>query len=216
MVKCKRFQKRRLYRKDVVGFERSSGRRISTVFENRNRRHSPRLSSSLRPISTHCTCLPYYLDCILVRFLYRSPSLRWVFSRTADDASVSTLKTTHVSICSFIANSTAIDNLTSLKRSSYYDSEYRPTAALIRARRPYIFKNMATGVAIMAFAAGVCGFICSVQIALTYRCSCVHFARSRTRQFRRRYRAGCTTATTQDAKCPSKWNTMMELWVESC
>jgi cytochrome c oxidase assembly factor 3, fungi type len=43
-----------------------------------------------------------------------------------------------------------------LKRSSYYDSDYRQSAALIRARRPYIFKNALTGVAIAAFAIGVC------------------------------------------------------------
>jgi cytochrome c oxidase assembly factor 3, fungi type len=43
-----------------------------------------------------------------------------------------------------------------LKRSSYYESDYRQSAALIRARRPYLFKNMATGAAIFSFALGVC------------------------------------------------------------
>jgi len=45
-----------------------------------------------------------------------------------------------------------------LKRSSYYESDYRQSAALIRARRPYIFKNLATGAAIMGFAVGVFAF----------------------------------------------------------
>lgn len=43
-----------------------------------------------------------------------------------------------------------------LKRSSYYDADYRQSAALIRARRPYIFKNALTGSVIAAFAIGVC------------------------------------------------------------
>jgi hypothetical protein len=43
-----------------------------------------------------------------------------------------------------------------LKRSSYYDSDYRQTAALIRARRPYVFKNAFMGLAIGGFAIGVC------------------------------------------------------------
>nr|AEH41461.1 unknown protein [Endocarpon pusillum] len=45
-----------------------------------------------------------------------------------------------------------------LKRSSYYESDYRQSAALIRARRPYLFKNMATGAAIFSFALGVYAF----------------------------------------------------------
>ncbi|KAJ9500518.1 hypothetical protein LTR99_000559 [Exophiala xenobiotica] len=43
-----------------------------------------------------------------------------------------------------------------LKRSSYYNPDYRTGAALNRARRPYLFKNMVTGVAIFSFAIGVC------------------------------------------------------------
>ncbi len=43
-----------------------------------------------------------------------------------------------------------------LKRSSYYDPDYRQSAALIRARRPYLFRNMATGAVIFSFALGVC------------------------------------------------------------
>ncbi|KAI1627385.1 hypothetical protein EDD37DRAFT_622171 [Exophiala viscosa] len=45
-----------------------------------------------------------------------------------------------------------------LKRSSYYDTDYRAGAALNRARRPYLFKNMITGVCIFGFAIGVFAF----------------------------------------------------------
>jgi cytochrome c oxidase assembly factor 3, fungi type len=47
-------------------------------------------------------------------------------------------------------------NLPILKRSSYYESDYRQSAALIRARRPYLVKNAITGIAITSFAIGVC------------------------------------------------------------
>jgi len=50
------------------------------------------------------------------------------------------------------------DFLRSLKRSSYYEADYRQSAALIRARRPYIFKNLATGAVIISFAVGVFAF----------------------------------------------------------
>lgn len=43
-----------------------------------------------------------------------------------------------------------------LKKSSYYEADYRQSPALIRARRPYLVKNAITGVAIMSFAIGVC------------------------------------------------------------
>jgi cytochrome c oxidase assembly factor 3 len=43
-----------------------------------------------------------------------------------------------------------------LPQSSYYDKYNRPTAALYRARQPYIVKNALTGLAIMGFAIGVC------------------------------------------------------------
>ncbi|KAI4134964.1 MAG: hypothetical protein LQ347_001076 [Umbilicaria vellea] len=35
-----------------------------------------------------------------------------------------------------------------LPRSSYYDKHYRQTAALIRARQPFLIKNIITGTAI--------------------------------------------------------------------
>ncbi|KAF7880576.1 uncharacterized protein EAF02_007422 [Botrytis sinoallii] len=40
-------------------------------------------------------------------------------------------------------------------KSSYYDKNYKQSAALIRARRPYLVKNALTGVGIAAFALGV-------------------------------------------------------------
>ncbi|KAI9824255.1 MAG: hypothetical protein M1832_002062 [Thelocarpon impressellum] len=43
-----------------------------------------------------------------------------------------------------------------IPRSSYYDKHYRQSAALIRARRPYLLKNIITGTAIFGFAVGVC------------------------------------------------------------
>ncbi|KAH8820322.1 hypothetical protein F5884DRAFT_763610 [Xylogone sp. PMI_703] len=45
-----------------------------------------------------------------------------------------------------------------LPRSSYYDKDYKPSAALIRARRPYLVKNTLTGAGIFAFAIGVYAF----------------------------------------------------------
>ncbi|KAI5865161.1 hypothetical protein GGS23DRAFT_594708 [Durotheca rogersii] len=39
--------------------------------------------------------------------------------------------------------------------SSYYDKGYRQSPALIRARRPYFFKNVVVGTAVAAFAVGV-------------------------------------------------------------
>ncbi|KAL6720740.1 hypothetical protein ACLMJK_002665 [Lecanora helva] len=45
-----------------------------------------------------------------------------------------------------------------LPRSSYYDKHYRPTAALIRARQPYLVRNIFTGLGICAFTIGVYTF----------------------------------------------------------
>ncbi|KAF6220198.1 hypothetical protein HO133_003329 [Letharia lupina] len=42
-----------------------------------------------------------------------------------------------------------------LPRSSYYDKHYRPAASLIRARQPYLIRNMVTGLALCAFTIGV-------------------------------------------------------------
>ena len=46
--------------------------------------------------------------------------------------------------------------LGSLPRSTYYDKHYRQTAALIRARQPYLVRNIFTGFGIFAFVIGVC------------------------------------------------------------
>lgn len=43
-----------------------------------------------------------------------------------------------------------------LQTDSYYDRRHRQSAALIRARRPYLVKNTVLGLGIAAFAAGVC------------------------------------------------------------
>src|SRR6266516_4200115 len=67
----------------------------------------------------------------------------------------------------------------SLKRSSYYDSDYRQSAALIRARRPYLFKNMAVGSAIFVFVIGVCK--CIVQERVDSRFACNPQSHSRLR-----------------------------------
>jgi len=45
-----------------------------------------------------------------------------------------------------------------IQRSSYYDKNYLQTAALIRARQPYLVRNIVTGTAIFAFAIGVYAF----------------------------------------------------------
>ncbi|KAL3417575.1 Cytochrome c oxidase assembly factor 3, mitochondrial [Phlyctema vagabunda] len=42
-----------------------------------------------------------------------------------------------------------------IPRSSYYDKNYKQSASLIRARRPYLIKNALTGVGIFGFAIGV-------------------------------------------------------------
>ncbi|KFY85003.1 hypothetical protein V500_08802 [Pseudogymnoascus sp. VKM F-4518 (FW-2643)] len=42
-----------------------------------------------------------------------------------------------------------------IPKSSYYDKNYKQSPALIRARRPYLIKNMITGVGIFAFTMGV-------------------------------------------------------------
>ncbi|KAE9972256.1 hypothetical protein EG327_009557 [Venturia inaequalis] len=42
-----------------------------------------------------------------------------------------------------------------IPRSSYYDQHFRQSAALIRARRPFLFRNLATGAALVTFTTGV-------------------------------------------------------------
>ncbi|KIW07751.1 uncharacterized protein PV09_01680 [Verruconis gallopava] len=42
-----------------------------------------------------------------------------------------------------------------LPKSSYYDGHYRQGASLIRARQPFLVKNIATGAALFAFTIAV-------------------------------------------------------------
>ncbi|KAK3309659.1 uncharacterized protein B0T15DRAFT_516125 [Chaetomium strumarium] len=42
-----------------------------------------------------------------------------------------------------------------IPRSTYYDSRYRQSPALIRARRPYLVKNSVVGLSIAAVAIGI-------------------------------------------------------------
>lgn len=42
-----------------------------------------------------------------------------------------------------------------LPRSSYYDENYRASAALLRARQPYLVKNILVGSSLLAVTAGI-------------------------------------------------------------
>ncbi|KAI2621247.1 hypothetical protein GGR54DRAFT_639380 [Hypoxylon sp. NC1633] len=46
--------------------------------------------------------------------------------------------------------------------SSYYDRRFRQSPALIRARRPYLFKNAMVGTVAAAFALGVYAYTINV------------------------------------------------------
>lgn len=48
----------------------------------------------------------------------------------------------------------------SFPRSTYYTKDYRQSAALIRARQPFLIKNIFTGLGIASFVIGVCKFYC--------------------------------------------------------
>jgi hypothetical protein len=50
------------------------------------------------------------------------------------------------------------DKMDSIPRSSYYDKHYKQSAALIRARRPYLIKNITTGIGLFGFCIGVCAY----------------------------------------------------------
>ncbi|KAK7533673.1 hypothetical protein BKA81DRAFT_410562 [Phyllosticta paracitricarpa] len=45
-----------------------------------------------------------------------------------------------------------------IPRSTYYDKHWRQSPALVRARQPYLIKNVLTGAAIFGFAIGVYAF----------------------------------------------------------
>ncbi len=52
---------------------------------------------------------------------------------------------------------------TGVDRSTYYDSKKRMTASLIRARKPYLWRNFFTGIALSGIAAGICSFVAMVR-----------------------------------------------------
>lgn len=94
----------------------------------------------------------------------------------------------------------------SLKRSSYYEADYRQSAALIRARRPFLFRNIMTGTGIAMFAVGVCTFFsCAVPQVFSFcllvrinltdcLSSRLHPPSRRSRQVRRRHYPRCAAA----------------------
>jgi cytochrome c oxidase assembly factor 3 len=43
-----------------------------------------------------------------------------------------------------------------MPQSSYYDKQNKPTAALYRARQPYLVKNIGTGLVLLGFVGAVC------------------------------------------------------------
>jgi hypothetical protein len=51
---------------------------------------------------------------------------------------------------------------TGVDRSTYYDSKKRMTASLIRARKPYLWKNFFMGIALSGIATGICSFVATV------------------------------------------------------
>lgn len=65
----------------------------------------------------------------------------------------------------FLSSLDAADYNPSIPRSSYYTKDYRQTAALIRARQPYLVKNIFTGLGIASFAIGVCKSFCRLDQA---------------------------------------------------
>lgn len=69
-----------------------------------------------------------------------------------------------------------------LPHSSYYDNRNRPTAALYRARQPYLVRNAITGLAIFGFVAGVCTWQASKQLLNNPRASINTIDRSLTNQ----------------------------------
>lgn len=54
-------------------------------------------------------------------------------------------------------NSLSTKSLTFISpHSTYYDRRLRQGPALIRARRPYLFKNAVTGLGLLAVVSGIC------------------------------------------------------------
>lgn len=57
-----------------------------------------------------------------------------------------------------------LESLTSINSisTSYYDRHNRQTAAMIRARRPFLFRNMWTGLGLAVFTVGVYSYTINV------------------------------------------------------
>lgn len=53
----------------------------------------------------------------------------------------------------------------SYDHSSYYNRQKGQSAALLRARRPYLIKNAVVGLVMFGVAAGVCKFSPAIQVA---------------------------------------------------
>ena len=51
-----------------------------------------------------------------------------------------------------------------MPQSSYYDKQNKPTAALYRARQPYLIKNIGTGLVLLGFV----GAVCMLHLRWTY------------------------------------------------
>lgn len=54
----------------------------------------------------------------------------------------------------------------SIRQAGYYDRSARQSAALIRARRPYLVKNAVTGLGVAGFALGVCSSTTGPECAM--------------------------------------------------
>ncbi|KAJ5449778.1 uncharacterized protein N7458_006227 [Penicillium daleae] len=60
---------------------------------------------------------------------------------------------------------------TGIFNSTYYGKDYRAGAALLRARRPYLFKNALTGFGLFAFSIGVCTYLSISSFTIEGPCS---------------------------------------------
>lgn len=61
-------------------------------------------------------------------------------------------------LCYALMNTTNMKDHDPRFNSTYYGKDYRAGAALLRARRPYLFRNAITGISLVAFTISVCTF----------------------------------------------------------
>lgn len=59
--------------------------------------------------------------------------------------------------------------MNSLNRNSYYNRNWAQSESLIRARRPYLFKNTVLGLGLLVFTGAICTFLRQGQSSRTYR-----------------------------------------------